>query len=156
AACRTEVIVALDGDTLFAPTTIRRLIEPMCDPRVAAVAGTADVGNIENALAGWQAVEYLTQQELERRAWDVVGAIPIVPGAVGAWRRRPLLDAGGFSSDTLAEDADLAMALCRRGWRIVHAPSARARTEVPITRRALVRQRVRWSFGVLQALWKHR
>jgi peptidoglycan-N-acetylglucosamine deacetylase len=156
AACRSEVIVALDGDTLFAPTTVRRLVEPMCDARVAAVAGTAEVGNLENVLAGWQAVEYLTQQELERRAWDVVGAVPIVPGAVGAWRRRPLLDAGGFSSDTLAEDADLAMTLCRRGWRIVHAPSARARTEVPATRRALVRQRVRWSFGVLQALWKHR
>lgn len=156
AVCRTEVIVALDGDTLFAPTTVRRLIEPMSDPRIAAVAGTAEVGNLENALTRWQAVEYVTQQELERRAWDAFGAVPIVPGAVGAWRRRPLVEAGGFSSDTLAEDADLAMALCRRGWRVVHAPSARARTEVPATRRSLVRQRVRWSFGVLQALWKHR
>jgi len=156
ATCRTEVIVALDADTLFAPTTIRRLIEPMCDPRVGAVAGTAEVGNIENVWARWQAVEYLTQQELERRAWDALGAVPIVPGAVGAWRRRALVDAGGFSSDTLAEDADLAMALCRRGWRVVHAPAARARTEVPASRRDLAKQRVRWSFGVLQALWKHR
>ncbi|MCU1277099.1 MAG: Polysaccharide deacetylase/glycosyl transferase, group 2 family protein [bacterium] len=156
AACRTEVIIALDADTLFAPTTVRRLIEPMFDPRVAAVAGTAEVGNLENGWARWQAVEYLTQQELERRAWDALAAVPIVPGAVGAWRRRALIDAGGFSSDTLAEDADLAMALCRRGWRVVHAATARARTEVPVTRRALVKQRVRWSFGVLQALWKHR
>jgi len=156
AACRTEVVVALDADTLFAPTTIRRLIEPMCDPRVGAVAGTAEVGNVENVWARWQAIEYLTQQELERRAWDAFGAVPIVPGAVGAWRRRALLDAGGFSSDTLAEDADLAMALCRRGWRVVYAPAARARTEVPASRRELVKQRVRWSFGVLQALWKHR
>ena len=156
AVCRTEVIVALDADTLFAPTTIRRLIEPMCDPRVGAVAGTAEVGNAENVWARWQAVEYLTQQELERRAWDALGSVPIVPGAVGAWRRRAILDAGGFASDTLAEDADLAMALCRRGWRVVHAPAARARTEVPATRRELGRQRVRWSFGVLQALWKHR
>jgi peptidoglycan/xylan/chitin deacetylase (PgdA/CDA1 family) len=156
AACRTEVVVALDADTLFAPSTIRKLIEPMCDPRVGAVAGTAEVGNVESVWARWQAVEYLTQQELERRAWDALGAVPIVPGAVGAWRRRALLDAGGFSSDTLAEDADLAMTLCRRGWRVVHAPDARARTEVPATRRDLGRQRVRWSFGVLQALWKHR
>ncbi|HWE30129.1 MAG TPA: glycosyltransferase, partial [Polyangia bacterium] len=155
-ACRTEIIVALDADTLFAPTTIRRLVEPFCDTRVGAVAGTAEVGNIENVWARWQAVEYLTQQELERRAWDALGAVPIVPGAVGAWRRRALVEAGGFSSDTLAEDADLAMALCRRGWRVVHAAEARARTEVPATRRELVKQRARWSFGVLQALWKHR
>lgn len=156
ASCRSEVLVALDGDTLFAPTTIRRLIEPFADPRVAAVAGTAEVGNIENALGRWQALEYLVQQEIERRAWDVVGAVPIVPGAVGAWRRRALIEAGGFSSSTLAEDADLAMALCRRGWRVAYAPAARARTEAPTTLRALVKQRVRWSFGVLQALWKHR
>ena len=156
AACRTEVIVALDADTLFAPTTIRRLIEPFCDARVAAIAGTAEVGNVDTLWARWQAVEYLTQQELERRAWDAVAAVPIVPGAVGAWRRRALVEAGGFSSDTLAEDADLAMTLCRRGWRVVHAAAARARTEVPASRRDLIKQRARWSFGVLQALWKHR
>ena len=156
AACRTEAVVALDADTLFAPTTIRRLVEPLCDPRVGAVAGTAEVGNLDNAWTRWQAVEYLTQQELERRAWDALGAVPIVPGAVGAWRRRAIVETGGFSSDTLAEDADLAMALCRRGWRVVHAAAARARTEAPATRRELVKQRARWSFGVLQALWKHR
>jgi cellulose synthase/poly-beta-1,6-N-acetylglucosamine synthase-like glycosyltransferase/peptidoglycan/xylan/chitin deacetylase (PgdA/CDA1 family) len=155
-ACRTEVVVALDGDTIFAPDTVRRLIEPLCDPAVGAVAGTAEVGNIENELGRWQAIEYLTQQEIERRAWDLAGALPIVPGAVGAWRRRAVLRAGGFSSDTLAEDADMAMALCRHGWRVVHASRARARTEAPTTLRTLVKQRVRWSFGILQALWRHR
>jgi cellulose synthase/poly-beta-1,6-N-acetylglucosamine synthase-like glycosyltransferase len=156
AAARTEVVVALDGDTLFAPDTVRRLIEPMRDPRVGAVAGTAEVGNLENAITRWQAIEYLLQQELERRAWDAFEALPIVPGAIGAWRRRAVFDVGGFSSATLAEDADLAMALCRAGWRVVHAPAARARTEVPARMSALFRQRVRWSFGILQALWKHR
>lgn len=156
AAARTEVVIALDGDTLFAPDTVRRLIEPMRDPRVGAVAGTAEVGNLENALTRWQALEYMLQQELERRAWDAFEALPIVPGAVGAWRRRAVFEAGGFSSTTLAEDADLAMGLCRLGWRVVHAPAARARTEAPSRLRALIKQRVRWSFGILQALWKHR
>ncbi|HZS39534.1 MAG TPA: glycosyltransferase [Polyangia bacterium] len=156
AAADGEVVVALDGDTLFAPETVRRLIEPFVDPRVAAVAGTAEVGNLENALTRCQALEYLVQQELERRAWDALAALPVVPGAVGAWRRSAVAALGGFSSETLAEDADLAMALCRAGWRVVYAPEARARTEAPTTLRALVKQRVRWSFGVLQALWKHR
>jgi cellulose synthase/poly-beta-1,6-N-acetylglucosamine synthase-like glycosyltransferase len=155
-ACRTEVVVALDGDTLFAPDTVRRLLEPMRDARVAAVAGTAEVGNLENALTACQALEYFTQQELERRAWGLFSALPIVPGAVGAWRRHAVLDVGGFSSQTLAEDADLAMTLCRAGWRIAYSPLAHAHTEAPITLRALIQQRVRWTFGVLQAMWKHR
>lgn len=156
AAARTEVVVALDGDTIFATDTVRRLLEPLRDPRVGAVAGTAEVGNVENMVTRWQALEYLTQQEIERRAWDAFAAVPIVPGAVGAWRRRAVFEVGGFSSDTLAEDADLAMSLCKNGWRVVHAPAARARTEVPTRWRALIKQRVRWSFGILQALWKHR
>jgi cellulose synthase/poly-beta-1,6-N-acetylglucosamine synthase-like glycosyltransferase len=156
AAARTEVVIALDGDTIFARDTVRRLIEPMRDPRIGAVAGTAEVGNLENALTRWQGLEYMLQQELERRAWDAFGALPIVPGAVGAWRRRAVFEAGGFSSDTFAEDADMAMALCRRGWRVIHAPAARARTEAPAGLRSLIKQRVRWSFGILQSLWKHR
>jgi peptidoglycan/xylan/chitin deacetylase (PgdA/CDA1 family)/spore germination protein YaaH/GT2 family glycosyltransferase len=156
AMSRSEVVVALDGDTLFARDTVRRLVEPMLDERVGAVAGTALVGNVENGLTAAQALEYLVQQGLERRAWDALDAVPIVPGAVGAWRRRAVEAAGGFQSDTLAEDADLAMALRRRGWKVVYAPGARAYTEAPSTVAGLVRQRRRWSFGVLQALWKHR
>jgi cellulose synthase/poly-beta-1,6-N-acetylglucosamine synthase-like glycosyltransferase/peptidoglycan/xylan/chitin deacetylase (PgdA/CDA1 family) len=152
----TDVVVALDGDTLFAPYTVRQLLAPFADRSVGAVAGTAEVGNRENALTACQALEYLVQQELERRAWDALDALPVVPGAVGAWRRHAVAEAGGFSSDTLAEDADLSMALCRAGWKVVYAPLARARTEAPASVRALVRQRVRWSFGMLQAMWKHR
>lgn len=156
ALARTEVVVALDGDTLFAADTVRRLLEPMVDPRVGAVAGSAEVGNRGGALAACQEVEYLVQQEVERRAFDLVGALPVVPGAVGAWRRKAVAAVGGFSPETLAEDADLAMALCRGGWLVVHAPAARAWTEVPDTAAGLVKQRVRWNFGTLQAMWKHR
>jgi cellulose synthase/poly-beta-1,6-N-acetylglucosamine synthase-like glycosyltransferase len=120
------------------------------------VAGTAEVGNRENALCACQELEYVVQQEIERRAWDALAVVPVVPGAVGAWRRRAVMEVGGFSSETMAEDADLAMALCWAGWRVLYAPEARARTEVPTTVRALMRQRFRWSFGILQALWKHR
>jgi peptidoglycan/xylan/chitin deacetylase (PgdA/CDA1 family) len=156
AEARHEIVVALDADTWFAPDTVTALAAQMADPRVGAVAGTAEVGNCDGWLARCQSLEYLVQQEIDRRAWDVFGALPIVPGAVGAWRKSAVEELGGFGSDTLAEDADLAMALCRRGWRVVHAPEARARTEAPETLGALARQRVRWSFGVLQAMWKHR
>ncbi len=153
---RGEVVVALDSDTIFTPDTVARLCAPFADPRVAAVAGNAKVGNRVNRLTRWQALEYVTAQNLERRAWDLLGAVPVVPGAVGVWRRAAVLEAGGFHEDTLAEDTDLTLRLISAGHRIVYAEHALAYTEAPETARALLKQRFRWTFGVLQACWKHK
>jgi spore germination protein YaaH/peptidoglycan/xylan/chitin deacetylase (PgdA/CDA1 family) len=156
AACKTEVIVTLDPGTLFATDTARNLVEPLRDPSVGAVSGTAQVGNADNALCRWQALESLIHQEIGQRAWDLVGALQIVPSTMGAWRRRAVVEVGGFSSTTLAADLDLTMALCSRGWRIVHAARARAHVEAPTALGTLIRQRIHSSFGILQALWRHR
>jgi cellulose synthase/poly-beta-1,6-N-acetylglucosamine synthase-like glycosyltransferase len=89
-----------------------------------------------------------------------VNCITVVPGAVGAWRRELIERAGGFSRDTLAEDADLTLTILeqglRRGRRIVYEPEAVARTEAPENLHAFVKQRFRWTFGTLQTAWKHR
>jgi cellulose synthase/poly-beta-1,6-N-acetylglucosamine synthase-like glycosyltransferase/peptidoglycan/xylan/chitin deacetylase (PgdA/CDA1 family) len=151
-----ELVVALDSDTVFGPETVARLCAPFADPRVAAVAGNAKVGNRVNRLTRWQALEYVTAQNLERRAWDLVGAVPVVPGAVGAWRRSLVLEAGGFHEDTLAEDTDLTLRLIAAGYRVVYAEHALAFTEAPETAKALLKQRFRWTYGVLQACWKHK
>ncbi|HEY5677103.1 MAG TPA: glycosyltransferase family 2 protein, partial [Myxococcales bacterium] len=82
--------------------------------------------------------------------------VPVVPGAVGAWRREAVLEAGGFHEDTLAEDTDLTLRLIARGLRVVYAEHALAYTEAPETSRALLKQRFRWTYGVLQACWKHK
>ncbi len=156
AEARGEVVVALDSDTIFAQQTVAHLTAPFSDPRVGAVAGNAKVGNRVNRLTRWQALEYVTAQNLERRAWDLVGAVPVVPGAVGAWRRKAVLDAGGFHEDTLAEDTDLTLRLIAQGFRVVYAEHALAYTEAPETAKALLKQRFRWTYGVLQACWKHK
>jgi cellulose synthase/poly-beta-1,6-N-acetylglucosamine synthase-like glycosyltransferase len=156
AEARGEVVVALDSDTLFAPDTVARLTGPFSDPGVGAVAGNAKVGNRVNRLTRWQALEYVTAQNLERRAWDLAGAVPVVPGAVGAWRRKKVLDLGGFHEDTLAEDTDLTLRLIAAGHRVVYAEHALAYTEAPETVKALFKQRFRWTYGVLQACWKHK
>jgi cellulose synthase/poly-beta-1,6-N-acetylglucosamine synthase-like glycosyltransferase/peptidoglycan/xylan/chitin deacetylase (PgdA/CDA1 family) len=156
AEARGEVVVALDSDTIFKPDTVAQLTAPFADPRVGAVAGNAKVGNRVNRLTRWQALEYVTAQNLERRAWDLAGAVPVVPGAVGAWRRRAVLDEGGFHEDTLAEDTDLTLRLIARGYRVVYAEDALAYTEAPETAKALLKQRFRWTYGVLQACWKHK
>jgi len=156
AEARGEIVVALDSDTLFVPDTVAELCAPFADPRVAAVAGNAKVGNRVNRLTRWQALEYVTAQNLERRSWDLLGAVPVVPGAVGAWRRKAVLDAGGFHEDTLAEDTDLTLRLIAAGFRVVYAEHALAYTEAPEKAAALLKQRFRWTYGVLQACWKHK
>ena len=151
-----EIVVALDADTQFEPETIARLARWFADPAIGAVAGNAKVGNRVNLVTRWQAVEYVTSQNLERRALARLGAIMVVPGAVGAWRRSALRQAGGFPVETLAEDQDLTIAIQRAGWRIANDCDAVAWTESPQTLRGLARQRFRWAFGTLQCLWKHR
>ena len=156
ARARGEIIVCLDADTQFTPTTVARLVARMSDPKVGAVAGNAKVGNRHNIVTRWQALEYVTSQNLERRAFAVLNAITIVPGAVGAWRKAYVQAVGGFSDDTLAEDQDLTWSLGEEGVRVVYADDAIAYTEAPDTLRALIRQRFRWSFGTLQSVWKHK
>ncbi|WP_159982309.1 MULTISPECIES: glycosyltransferase [unclassified Novosphingobium] len=151
-----EVVIALDADTQFEPETIRRLARWFADPEIGAVAGDARVGNRVNLVTRWQAVEYITAQNLERRALAGFDAMTVVPGAVGAWRRTALDSVGGYPEDTLAEDQDLTIAIQRAGWRVTYDPRAIAWTEAPESFAALAKQRFRWAFGTLQCLWKHR
>jgi cellulose synthase/poly-beta-1,6-N-acetylglucosamine synthase-like glycosyltransferase/peptidoglycan/xylan/chitin deacetylase (PgdA/CDA1 family) len=156
AAARHDILVLVDGDTVFQPDTLGRLADRLRDPLVGAVSGNAKVGNRNGILGRWQHLEYVMGFNLDRRMFDVLGAIPTVPGAAGAFRRAALAAAGGLSSGTLAEDTDLTMAICRSGWRVVYEDSAIAWTEVPSTLRQLWRQRYRWCYGTMQAMWKHR
>jgi cellulose synthase/poly-beta-1,6-N-acetylglucosamine synthase-like glycosyltransferase/peptidoglycan/xylan/chitin deacetylase (PgdA/CDA1 family)/spore germination protein YaaH len=156
AFAKGEIVVALDADTQFEPTTISRLVRWFADERIGAVAGNAKVGNRVNLVSRWQAVEYVTAQNIERRALTRFDAIMVVPGAVGAWRRAALDEVGGYPENTLAEDQDLTIAVQRRGWRVAYDEDAVAWTEAPETFTALLKQRFRWSFGTLQCLWKHR
>jgi cellulose synthase/poly-beta-1,6-N-acetylglucosamine synthase-like glycosyltransferase/peptidoglycan/xylan/chitin deacetylase (PgdA/CDA1 family)/spore germination protein YaaH len=151
-----EVVVALDADTVFQPDTIANLVRHFSNPAVGAVAGNAKVGNRVNLLTRWQALEYITSQNLDRRAFDRLQCISVVPGAVGAWRREVVLALGGFGGDTLAEDADLTLRIIRAGYRVEYDDAALALTEAPETVGAFLKQRFRWMFGTLQAVWKHR
>jgi cellulose synthase/poly-beta-1,6-N-acetylglucosamine synthase-like glycosyltransferase/peptidoglycan/xylan/chitin deacetylase (PgdA/CDA1 family) len=151
-----EIIVGLDADTVFHADTIARLVQPLMDPEVGAVAGNAKVGNRLNIVTRWQALEYITSQNLDRRAFSLLDCITVVPGAVGAWRRELVERLGGFTDDTLAEDQDLTLNVRRAGYRVAYADDAIALTEAPDTLRGLANQRFRWSFGTLQCMWKHR
>lgn len=151
-----EIMIMVDGDTVFEPATIGHLVAPLAHPGVGAVSGNTKVGNRRGLLGRWQHLEYVIGFNLDRRAYDLLGCIPTVPGAIGAFRRAALESVGGLSGDTLAEDTDLTMAISRRGWRVAYEERALAWTEAPTSLRQLWRQRYRWCYGTMQAMWKHR
>ncbi len=135
---------------------VSKLVRNFVDPRVGAVAGNVKVGNRTRWLTRWQALEYITSQNMEKRAFDLLNCIPVVPGAIGAWRIEAIIAAGGFTSETVAEDTDLTIAIRRAGWRISYDEEAIGYTNAPETADALMRQRFRWTFGTLQSVYKHR
>ncbi|MFJ6899600.1 bifunctional polysaccharide deacetylase/glycosyltransferase family 2 protein [Streptomyces hokutonensis] len=151
-----DIVVMMDGDTVFEPDTVRQLVQPFADPEVGAVAGNAKVGNRNTVIGAWQHIEYVMGFNLDRRMYDLLRCMPTIPGAIGAFRREAVLQVGGMSEDTLAEDTDITIAMHREGWRVVYQEHARAWTEAPASLKQLWSQRYRWSYGTMQALWKHR
>ncbi|MFI7604709.1 bifunctional polysaccharide deacetylase/glycosyltransferase family 2 protein [Micromonospora sp. NPDC049366] len=155
-AARANLLVLVDGDTVFQPDTVHRLVQGFGDPTVGAISGNTKVANRRRLLGRWQHLEYVIGFNLDRRMYDVLECMPTIPGAIGAFRREVLLGVGGVPGDTLAEDTDLTMRVLRAGWRVVYEESAIAWTEAPSSLRQLWRQRYRWCYGTMQAMWKHR
>ena len=152
-AVDTSVFVAVDADTQLTPRAIANLLARFADDDVAAVSGQMLVGNTSprnRSVHLAQQREYEFANNVDRRAFSRLGLVTVVPGAIGAFRSRAVLAAGGFPTGTLAEDAHLTFELLLRGHRVVHEPSAIVLTEAPDTLAGLVRQRIRWATGKLQ------
>ncbi|MEY4934604.1 MAG: hypothetical protein RIS64_963 [Bacteroidota bacterium] len=156
AQSKNDFVVGIDADTQLVPEALTELLKGFSDEQVGAVAGNVQVGNQVNTLTRWQAVEYTTAQNFDRMAFDVLNCITVVPGAIGGFRRTAIQDAGGFTTDTLAEDCDLTMRILRKGWRVKQNNAAMAITEAPESFAQFRKQRFRWSFGVMQAFWKNK
>ena len=151
-----EIMVCIDADTVIDPQAIGHLARQFANPRVGAVAGKITVGNRRNLLTRLQALEYVTAQNFDRRAYDLLNGILVVPGAIGAWRTAAVREAGRYRKDTLTEDADLTIAVNRAGYRVTYEDKAIAYTNAPETVRQLLGQRLRWTLGMFQCAWKHK
>lgn len=149
-------VVCIDADTQLKTDAVSKLMESFIDDDTGAVAGNVKVGNEINMLTKWQSIEYITAQNFDRKAFDILNCITVVPGAIGAFRKEAIEDAGGFTSDTLAEDCDLTIRILRTGYRVRSNSEAIAMTEAPEKMGQFLKQRFRWSFGVMQTFWKHR
>jgi cellulose synthase/poly-beta-1,6-N-acetylglucosamine synthase-like glycosyltransferase/peptidoglycan/xylan/chitin deacetylase (PgdA/CDA1 family)/spore germination protein YaaH len=153
---KSEFVVCIDADTQLKNDAVYHLITYFTDKEIGAVAGTVKVGNENNIITLWQSIEYITAQNMDRRAFDLINSITVVPGAIGAFRKSAIYRAGGFTLDTLAEDCDLTMRILKQGYIVKNCAEAIAYTEAPETLNGLLRQRFRWSFGVMQSFWKNR
>jgi cellulose synthase/poly-beta-1,6-N-acetylglucosamine synthase-like glycosyltransferase/peptidoglycan/xylan/chitin deacetylase (PgdA/CDA1 family)/spore germination protein YaaH len=151
-----DFVVCIDADTQLKHDAVYHLMAYFIDEEIGAVAGTVKVGNENNLITRWQSIEYITAQNMDRRAFDLLNSITVVPGAIGAFRKSAVFRAGGFTYDTLAEDCDLTMRILRQGFIVKNSAEAIAYTEAPETLNALLKQRFRWSFGVIQSFWKNR
>ncbi|MGC4100486.1 glycosyltransferase [Ferruginibacter sp.] len=152
----TEFVVCIDADTQLKPDAVMQLMQQFTSEKVGAVAGNVKVGNEINLITRWQSIEYTTSQNFDRRAFDLLNCITVVPGAIGAFRRDAVIRSGGFTSDTLAEDCDLTMRLHRNNYEVRNCNEALSYTEAPESMKQFMKQRFRWSFGVMQCFWKHR
>ncbi len=149
-------VLCIDADTNLLPDALELMIRHFADKQVGAVAGNVKVGNEVNLLTRWQSIEYITSQNFDRNAFASINAITVVPGAIGVFRKKAIEDAGGFTSDTFAEDCDLTIRMLRAGYVIKNENEALALTEAPETMKQFLKQRFRWSFGVMQSFWKNR
>jgi cellulose synthase/poly-beta-1,6-N-acetylglucosamine synthase-like glycosyltransferase/peptidoglycan/xylan/chitin deacetylase (PgdA/CDA1 family)/spore germination protein YaaH len=153
---KNDFVICIDADTQLKNDAIYHLMTYFTDEEIGAVAGTVKVGNENNIITIWQSIEYITAQNMDRRAFGLLNSITVVPGAIGAFRKSAIFRAGGFTYDTLAEDCDLTMRILKQGFIVKNCAEAIAYTEAPETLRMLLKQRFRWSFGVIQSFWKNR
>ncbi|MDP4179927.1 MAG: glycosyltransferase [Bacillota bacterium] len=151
-----EIVIVIDADTILDSKAVSLLIRHFENENVAAVSGNVKVGNNNNFITTCQHIEYVTGLNLERRAFDYLNCIPVVPGAIGAWRKEYVKNAGYYKEDTLAEDADITLCFLEQGYKIIYEEGAKAYTEAPEDIESFLKQRLRWSYGTLQCLWKHR
>ena len=158
---QNDYVVCIDADTQLKTDALSQLmkcftIETKNNIEIGAVAGNVKVGNENTMLTKWQSIEYTTAQNFDRRAFDLINGITVVPGAIGAFKKEAIDKSGGFTTDTLAEDCDLTIRILRNGYKVVNCVEAVAITEAPETLNEFMKQRFRWSYGVMQAFFKNK
>lgn len=153
-------VVCIDADTKLDKDAVKylmaRFLNAKPEEKIAAVAGNVKVGNPVNWLTRWQSIEYITSQNFDRLAYARINAITVIPGAIGAFRKAVVEEVGGYSSDTLAEDCDLTVKILKQGYTVANENRAVAVTEAPESVPQFLKQRFRWTYGIIQMFWKQK
>src|SRR3954453_4018507 len=153
---RAPIVVCMDSDSRLTPNSLRYAVRHFQDPNVGAVAGNVKVINRHNIWTKLQALEYIEGLNIVRKAQAFFRSVNVIPGPMGIFRRTAMEATGGYDSDTFAEDFDLTVKILADGWKIDYEPKAVAYTEAPEELLDIIKQRYRWSRGILQAIRKQR
>jgi cellulose synthase/poly-beta-1,6-N-acetylglucosamine synthase-like glycosyltransferase len=149
-----EIVVIVDADSLIEKNTLREIAKEFQRPDVVAVAGTVKVLNTVNILTNCTALECVLVPNLQRPAFSMLGTVMIVPGAIGAFRKKRIMQCGLYDRDTITEDFDLTIKIAKGGGKVVAIPAI-SYTDCPTTVKTFYKQRSRWYSGVFQGLLKH-
>jgi poly-beta-1,6 N-acetyl-D-glucosamine synthase len=153
---KAPIVVCMDSDSRLTPDALRYAVRTFADPHVGAVAGNVKVINRHNIWTKFQALEYIEGLNIVRKAQAFWRSVNVIPGPIGIFRRTAIEATGGYDSDTFAEDFDMTVKILSAGWKINYEPKAVAYTEAPEELLDIIKQRYRWSRGILQALRKQK
>lgn len=151
-----EIVLCMDGDSQLSPDSIKLAVRHFSNPEIGAVAGNVKVINRGKLLTDLQALEYIEGLNMARSAQSFINLVNIIPGPIGLFRKKAIEEAGFYSSDTFAEDADLTLKVLANGWKIYYEPNSISYTEAPERLHQLLKQRYRWTRGIIQSIRKHK
>ena len=146
----------MDGDSLLTPSSLKMAVRHFVNPEIGAVAGNVKVLNRGKFFTDLQALEYLEGLNMARSAQSSIKLVNIIPGPIGLFRKKAIISAGFHAGDTFAEDADLTLRILSKGWKINYEPNSISFTEAPVKLQQLLKQRYRWTRGILQSIRKHK
>ncbi len=153
---KADFVLCMDGDSQLAPESLKAAVRHFKNPKIGAVAGNVKVLNRKKFFTDLQALEYIEGLNMSRSAQSYIKLVNIIPGPIGLFRRKAIEQAGYYSSDTYAEDADLTLKILAKDWKIYYEPKSISYTEAPATLQQLLKQRYRWTRGILQSIRKHK
>lgn len=154
--CNSDFALCMDGDSRLSANSLKLAIRHFTNPEIGAVAGNVKVLNRGKFFTDLQALEYIEGLNMARSAQSYLRLVNIIPGPIGLFRKKALEEVNFYSSDTFAEDADITLKILAKGWRIYFEPQAISFTEAPVKLEQLLKQRYRWTRGILQSIRKHK
>lgn len=151
-----ELFLAVDADSKLSPDSVELMVPYFLDKNTAAVAGSVYVTNTDNLWTKLQALEYIQGLNLVRNGQAYFKLVNIIPGPIGMFRKSAVERIGKYKDDTFAEDCDVTLRLIAAGSKIDYEIDAISYTEAPENLLDLLKQRYRWTRGILQTILKHK
>ncbi len=153
---KAEIVLCMDGDSQLSPDSVKLAVRHFANREIGAVAGNVKVLNRGKLFTDLQALEYIEGLNMARSAQSYIKLVNIIPGPIGFFRKKAIEESGYYSSDTFAEDADLTLKILANGWKIYYEPNSISFTEAPAKLQQLLKQRYRWTRGIIQSIRKHK